>query len=192
MLCNGEEVVFEKPFVSQKCSLSWFDFFPLTLQAQLEHTNPVKRLNVKRRAWLFQQVGNHVQCDSAAVRASQVQKINWTESCSRLNTSGVGSVHDLIHLGSSEITLASLSPTCGLIFPIHVTFVISTLYFQQRNMYPIMDGCVRIQTEGHCFASFWNPTFSFFSSFLSTIFIASFSSVPSSPDANYWAMWPLM
>lgn len=35
-------------------------------------------------------------------------------------------------------------------------------------------------------SAFWNLTFfSFLSSLLSTIFVASFTTVPSSPDANY-------
>lgn len=127
------------------------------------------------------------QCCSESVTSSK-NKLNWILLKIEHLSSWVSAwPHPLgealkSHWPPYHRLVASSSPSTSLLS-------FQPLYFQQRITYPIMDGCVRIQTEGHCFASFWNPTFS---SSLSTIFIASFSSVPSSPDANYWAMWPLM
>lgn len=136
----------------------------------------------------FHQIGHQLLCYSAAVNSASFTR---TRSSS---TSRVGSEHDLILLGSCEIILAPLSSTCGLIFSIHASFY---------HFNPLFPTIHRISSNGwmgeisleinatqlfwrSLLGAFWNLAFfSFLYSFLSTIFIASFMTVPSSPDANY-------
>lgn len=111
----------EWKWVLEKCSLFWSGFFLWTLQdgykSCWKSSNVIHYYFINLATRCCAVVSSVVLCFFRTVH-----RINWTQSCPRLNTSRVGSVHDLILLGSCEIILASLSSTCGLIFPSHVSF----------------------------------------------------------------------
>lgn len=130
---------------------------------------------------------------NALVSPALVTSLSHFYLGSKFNIYGIGSKHDLIHLGSCEIILASFSRTLGPFFPSpHLSSCFSPPFPTTHYVFYNGQMCETsnmkskspsICSEGHCFVSF--ETKPFFSSFLSPIFITSFSSVPSSPDANY-------